>query len=228
MTSLTDNPGLPFLKYNNAQSITKVITEDMINNDILSIKLNAKMFNSNKMMAIYWKFNNFNMENTGITIFKDSLERISYRTSQHYSLVVPFLIGELNQNNLDSANNPVYILSFTSDVLSVFCYNSYEVIEDSIEFKIKKRNDKFKINYNSSIEIVIQYEVNPNNLPDDLEILKLDDFEMVFDNLPLTLKKIIINDYSIYNSLKKIKQCFPKIPFGCLIENRLGQEITLD
>jgi hypothetical protein len=113
-------------------------------------------------------------------------------------------------------------------VLSVFRYNSYEVIEDSIEFKIKKHNNKFNINYNSSIEIVIQYEVNPNNLPDDLEILKLDEFEMVFVNLPLTLKKIIIDDYSIYNSLKKIKQCLPKIPFGCLIENSLGQEITLD
>lgn len=227
MCSLIDNQNLPFLKYNNSQSIKKLITENMIINDILSIKIDKNMLSSNKILALYWKFHNFNLVKTGTTYLIDSFERMECRESNYFTLIVPYSNGLINKINLDPTDEQVHMYSFAEDLQSIFCYNSHEIIKESIELKIKKINDKFKINSDSSIEIVIQYEVNPDNLPNNLEILELDRFEMELKNLPLTLKKIIIDDYDEDYSVDKINKLL-KIPFGCLIENKFGQEIILD
>ena len=78
------------------------------------------------------------------------------------------------------------------------------------------------------IELVVQTLVNPNNLPDDLEILEISEIyttDMIFENLPYNLKKIIICKY-IHN-INLIKKIFPKIPFGCKIVDVFDNEIIL-
>ena len=216
MSSIIDNKHLSHLKYNNAQTFIINITENMISEDsVLKIKLDAEKFNSIKFLAMYWRFKNVEIEGCGIALTFGPEENMKYKNESYFRLITPYQFLPHDINDEVEPNDSIFMWSIGLHPTEVFNRSSICSIYSSLEMKIKNDFDK-----DASVELVIQYQINPNNLPCDLEILKITSFDYFFDNLPVTLKKIII-DMDKY-TVEDIKKHFSKIPFGCLVVNNIN------
>lgn len=224
-TDIINEPILHFLNYNNSLTKTKKITEDMLkSNNELYITFDFTDLPSNKILAIYWKFHNTNIEDAAFSI-NTNYKKTILRDFNYYSLIksFQFLDKILNENENDK-NNYIFMDSFSLHPMSIFKENDLFLKNDVSLSSLVKKDDEFIINDNSHIEYVIQYQLNIDNLPDDLKILEvyLSELERPFTNLPIGLEKIKIKKLVDMNLINKF---FPKIPFGCKIVNELDEEI---
>jgi hypothetical protein len=227
MDPIIDNKHLAHLKYNNAQTFIIDITYDMVNKDSeLEIKLDAGKFNSNKILGLYWRFKNVDLEGCGFALTFDSKEIVNYRNESYFRLIVPYQFLPHDINDEVEPNDSIFMCSIGLRPTEVFNRSSFCSIGSLLELKIKNCENNIKINKNASVELVIQYQINPNNLPYDLEILRITSFDYFFDNLPPTLKKIII--YMDKYRVEDIKKHFSKIPFACIVLNNINQKIEID
>ncbi len=225
MTSIIDNPSLSFLKYNNSYSRTKSITKNMIADNILLLKFDMSMFYGKNLLSVYWKFCNLDMEDTHISISNTNY----YKDTNYYAHITP-VQDCLAMNYNSNINDYIYFLNFTFEnpryIFSELDFVFEKDFYNDFKLRIKKSKSKLKINSNSSIEIVFQYRINPNDLPYDLEILRIYWIDRIFENLPSTLKKIIIDDTRYDNPcaywLEYLHSHLKKIPFGCSIVNRFN------
>lgn len=231
METIINDPELHFLKFNNSITKTQKITKEMLNSkNELFINFDLSNVPDNKILAIYWKFYNLDIENCYFLLCYDNYFN-NYREFNYYSLIksYQFLDKMLNGDEVNK-NNYKFMESFALHPTEIFEMNNSSLRNDvSINLKVKNEKDDFVINENSYIEYVIQHKLNFDNLPENLEVLKIYDLDRIFTNLPIGLRKIIIyNKHNYFTNVEKIKECFPKIPFGCKIVNEIGQEIYLD
>lgn len=220
MSTIINNNKLQFLKYNNTEIFNIGLTNDMlISNNKMSINIDVSKCKNKKALSFFWRFHNFYNEIDSIKLLNDFI-----RNANYYSMIKPFANLPYTINDDNNYDN-IYSDFFSSHSYNIFGKNSFlnlELLEHNIiNITISFKNE-FKINENSTLEFVIQHEIEPNNLPIDLEILELNELYFVFDNFPLNLKKIkLLKNFS----LDKIKNSIKKIPFGCVVEDMYGKQI---
>lgn len=221
METIINHQELNFLKYNNSFTICKKITNEMIispNKILINIDLP-----NDKINCLYWKFHNINAKINGIGVSKNFCVDKLLREPLYFTTIQPYqhLLHLINDNF--GKNDYIYMYSYSLYCChDIFVYDTYAKI-DVLSFEVQFENE-LKLNGNEFIELVVQIQLNPNNLPNDLEILEIRNLSMIFENLPTSLKIIkIIEDYTDL----EIKKYFPKIPFGCKVINHLGKELEL-
>lgn len=227
-TDIINEPTLYFLKNYNSITKTKKITKDILkSNNELFITFDLKDLPNDKIIAIYWKFHNTNIEDAAFSLntnYNSSL----LREFNYYSLIKSYqFLDKILSDDENDKNNYIFMDSFCLYPTSIFKENDSFMSKDvSLSLLVKKDND-FIINDNSYIEYVIQYKLNIDNLPDNLKILEVSLSEIVrpFTNLPIGLEKIKIRDLVDMNLINKF---FTKIPFGCKIVDKFGEEIIID
>jgi nitrate reductase NapAB chaperone NapD len=226
MSKIIDNSELKFLKFNNATTIYKAIDTDTLKskNEIL-IDFDLSALTDNKIIALYWKFHNFNCRIAAIDLACDNT-KFGLRNATYFSLIIPYQHLAHLPNDDNEENNNLYMYSFAMHCSEIFIRDVFAQINKlSLNIFI---TDDIKINENSMIELVVQTKVNSNNLPEDLEILEIPDLiavNMIFENLPYNLKKIKL--CKNYDNINLIKKTFPKIPFGCKIGDVFDNEIII-
>lgn len=223
MSDIINNDNLNFLKFNNGMTIYKTICKDMLisKNEIIINFDSLKLPNDN-IISLYWKFHNFNYKISGMEVIINN-NTLRMREPNYFTLLQPYQHLPNMINTGDEEHDYIYMYSFAIFSSNIFNYNPYAKI-NKLSFHILT-NDDILINELSTFELVVQTELNPNNLPEDLEILKIDSFDFIFENLPVNLKKIVLS--KSYDEINLIKKCFPKIPFGCKIVDLFDNEIIL-
>jgi hypothetical protein len=226
MSKIIDNSELKFLKFNNAITFYKAITPNsLISKNEILIDFDLSALIDNKIIALYWKFHNFNYTISAIDLVFDD-ERLGLRNAEYFSMVQPYHHLAHLPNDENEENNNLYMYSYGVHCSEIFIRDSYAQINKlSLNILI---SDDIEINENSMIELVAQTKVNPNNLPEDLEILEISEInavDMIFENFPYNLKKIKI--CKNYDNVNLIKKTFLKIPFGCKIVDIFDNEIII-
>lgn len=227
-SDIINEPILHFLNYNNSLTKTKKITKDMLkSNNELYITFDFTDLSSDKILAIYWKFHNTNIEDAAFSL-NTNYNKSLLKEFNYYYLVTSFqFLDKLLNENENNKNNYIFMNSFSLHPMSIFKEKHLFLRKDVLLSLLIKKDDDFIINDNSYIEYVIQYTLNIDNLPDDLKILEicLSELERPFTNLPIGLEKIKIKNLFYMNLINKF---FPKIPFGCKIVNKFDEEIIMD
>lgn len=227
-SDIINEPTLHFLKYNNSITKTKKITKDMLkSNNELFITFDLIDLPNDKIIAIYWKFHNTNIEDAAFSL-NTNYNKSLLKELNYYSLIKSYhYLGKMLNDDVNDKNNYIFMDSFSLHPTSILKENDSFLKKDVSLSLLIKKDDDFIINDNSYIEYVIQYKLNIDNLPDDLKILEisLSELERPFRNLPIGLEKIKIKYFVDMNLINKF---FPKIPFGCKIVNKLDEEIIID
>lgn len=227
METIINNSELQYLKLNNAITLQKKITKEMLKmQNMISINLDIPKLPNDKILCIYWRFHNFETKIKAISIdFENCFPKNKFNEKNYYTLVQPYDSLPNNINDNIDESKQIFMYTFVFNCTHVFDENYTYVNFSNITLNILTDDNvnESEFNNDSSIEFVVQYKLNPNNLPNDLEKIKIYKLSMVFENLPINLKKIEINE-DCTNEL--IMKYFPKIPLGCEIINQYGIKIN--
>jgi hypothetical protein len=225
METIINKHYLHFLKFNNAVTINKYITYDMLKSqNEISISLDFPKLVNDKIMCVYWRFHNFISNIEGIGLKSSHTIDTKIRDTHYFTQIQPYhQLPEL-YNDFDDEKNSIYMFAWSLHCTDIFNANISYAKLNNLTISILSK-DNIELNNDTSIEFVVQYELNPNNLPQNLEILELNNLSMIFDNLPTCLQIIKITKKEYSNT--QINNCLPKIPFGCKIINSYEEEIQL-
>jgi hypothetical protein len=222
MQTIINNQKLKFLKFNNAITINKNITKDMLTSqNNISINFDLSDLANYKFMCIYWRFHNFTSIIEGIGLKSSNTIDTNLRNANYFTLIQPYQhLPELINGDVNECDD-IYMFSWSLHCTEIFNANTSYVKLNNLTISIFSR-DEIELHSDTSIELVVQYQVNSNNLPQNLEILELDNLSMIFDNLPVSLQEIRLT--RVFTETQ-IKNSLPKIPFGCKIIDYYNEHI---
>lgn len=134
--------------------------------------------------------------------------------------------------DLNLLNNSKLIDNFNFDKLIIFnlapykknssIINTFSINKNKMFFVITNEKEFLIPNHITELHIINNIDVNLNNLPNSIEFLRLNIFnidKLLLSNLPINLFKLIVN-ISTVNDNKNIENFKNniKLPFGCSLE----------
>jgi hypothetical protein len=134
-------------------------------------------------------------------------------------------------------------------------FNKEDIPKSTIHLMVSHNYDKFLNDIPDTINELTIFTTNKLfycNMPNGIKIININlvtlrDYNIILDNLPISLEKIRVNDYSKYtefeflekniedysielrrryNLLSIIKNNIIKKPFGCIITNKYNEELV--